>query len=573
MKYPLTGDYLANLPEPMQKLYRDLEDSIFEYICEQFKTGDANEKSIELIRLLQRRGLSLREIEKRIQRTLGLTKRELDRIYDGAISRNRAFFTDTLNKMKLVFDPKRRKAMEAEEAAIRAQTLDELTNITRSLGFATRGPDGRVVATPILEAYQRILDVAAIQVQSGAFSYNEAIQNAIKQLAASGVQWVDYESGWHNRVEVAVRRAVMTGISQLSARYSEQMRQEIGTDFVEVSAHRGARDKGIGPENHKSWQGKVYHVGGDTVADGVRYQDFERVTGYGTGEGLNGWNCRHKWYPFVPGIMERSYTDEELAKIDPPDFEFEGKTYTAYEATQKQRQLETAMRAKEREMIGYKAAGDEKAYTYAKARYRALSAEYKRFSKAAGLPEQRQRLKFAKDAENSLAISANNGNMPSRGIADRNMANGLRQSPSHILDDQEIQAVYADADSIGVPRDVLRFNTGARTGYDDLDEVINIRGDIFPDMTSTYNRDLLSSRAALAHEYYGHFMTRGTTLRPGDWRDEFRASYRAAKHTPNLTDAERQMLMRDALDRAKEAGVAINHTATVRRLLYGLDEK
>ena len=396
MKYPLTGDYLANLPEPMQKLYRDLEDSIFEYICEQFKTGDANEKSIELIRLLQRRGLSLREIEKRIQRTLGLTKRELDRIYDGAISRNRAFFTDTLNKMKLVFDPKRRKAMEAEEAAIRAQTLDELTNITRSLGFATRGPDGRVVATSIMEAYQRILDVALIQAQSGAFSAEEAIQNAIKQLAASGIQWVDYESGWHNRVEVAARRAVMTGISQLSARYSEQMRQEIGTEFVEVSAHRGARDKGIGPENHKSWQGKVYHIGGDTVVDGVRYPDFERVTGYGvTGAGLNGWNCRHKWYPFVPGINEPTYTEEELANIDPPDFEFEGKTYSAYEATQMQRQIETAMRAKEREMIGYKAAGDTDAYTYAKARYSALSKKYKAFSKAAGLPEQRQRLFIA----------------------------------------------------------------------------------------------------------------------------------------------------------------------------------
>lgn len=394
MKYPLTGDYLANLPEPMQKLYRDLEDSIFQYICEQFKTGDANEKSIELIRLLQRRGLSLREIEKRIQRTLGLSKRELDRLYDDAISRNKAFFTDTLNKMRLLADPTRRAALEAEGAALRAQTMDELVNITRSLGFVTRGPDGRVLATPILAAYQRILDVAAIQVQSGAFSYDEAVQNAIKQLAESGIQWVNYESGWHNRIEVATRRAVMTGISQLSAQYSESMRQEIGADFVEVSAHRGARDKGVGPENHKSWQGKVYHIGGDTIFEGVRYPDFERVTGYGTGEGLNGWNCRHKWYPFIPGLMERSYTDEELRNIDPPPFEFEGKTYTAYEATQKQRQLETAMRAKEREVIGYKAAGKEKAYTLAKARHRALSAEYRRFSKAAGLPEQRQRLKI-----------------------------------------------------------------------------------------------------------------------------------------------------------------------------------
>ena len=95
--------------------------------------------------------------------------------------------------------------------------------------------------------------------------------------------------------------------------------------------------------------------------------------------------------------MERSYTDEELANIDPPPFQFEGKTYTAYEATQKQRQIETAMRAQERKMIGYKAAGDDEAYKYAKARYRALSAKYKAFSKAAQLPEQRQRLYIAEN--------------------------------------------------------------------------------------------------------------------------------------------------------------------------------
>lgn len=396
MRYPLTGDYLANLPEPMQKLYRDLEDSIFEYICEQFKTGDANEKSLELIRLLRRRGLSQREIEKRIQQTLGLSRQELDRIYDGAVERNRAFFGDTLNRLGLTAAETRQAALLAEETALRAQTLDELTNITQSLGFAVRGPDGRIVARPIMEAYQRILDTAAIQVQSGAFSANEAIRNAIKQLANSGLQWVDYESGWHNRIEVAVRRAVMTGISQLSARYAEAMREEIGTDYVEVSAHRGARDKGVGPENHKSWQGKVYHIGGDATFEGVRYPDFERVTGYGTGEGLNGWNCRHKWYPFVPGVMERTYTDEELSNIDPPPFEFEGKTYDAYEATQKQRQIETAMRATEREMLGYKAAGDDEAYNYAKARHRRLSQEYKAFSKAADLPEQRERARIQK---------------------------------------------------------------------------------------------------------------------------------------------------------------------------------
>ena len=94
--------------------------------------------------------------------------------------------------------------------------------------------------------------------------------------------------------------------------------------------------------------------------------------------------------------MERSYTDEELQNIDPPPFKFEGKEYDAYEATQMQRKIETAMRAQQRKMDGYKAAGDTEAYTAAKAKYRALSAKYKAFSKAADLPEQRQRLKIPK---------------------------------------------------------------------------------------------------------------------------------------------------------------------------------
>lgn len=398
MTYPFSGEYLANLPEPLMEIYQQLEDDIFKYICFQFrKTGDANEKAIELIRQLQRGGLPLKEIEKRIRKALNLSEAEFNRIFDGAIERNKAFYGDTLDKVGLLATPARTAALTAQEAAIYAQTLGELRNITQSLGFAVPGLGGKVIAGTIQETYTRILDVAAVKVQSGATGYQGAIREAIDSLARSGLQWIDYPTGWHNRVEVATRRAVMTGVGQLCDQYSNALAEDIGTDFVEVSAHRGARDKGFGPMNHKSWQGKVYHIGGAVDFEGVHYSDFVTVTGYGTGEGLGGWNCRHKKYPFVPGIMERSYTDKELANIDPPPFTFEGKQYDAYEATQMQRQIETAMRAQKRKMDGYEAAGDTEAYTAAKAKYNALSAKYKAFSKAASLPEQRQRLYIAKN--------------------------------------------------------------------------------------------------------------------------------------------------------------------------------
>lgn len=153
----------------------------------------------------------------------------------------------------------------------------------------------------------------------------------------------------------------------------------------------------------------------------------------------------------------------------------------------------------------------------------------------------------------------------------REMPNGLRTSPFYILDDDEVASVRAEAVEIGIPLDLLRFNEGDRTGYSDDTGLIYIRGNILPDTSSTNARDRMSSRAALAHEYYGHYMTRGTMLPPGDWRDEFRASYRAAIKTPNLSDIERQDLMRDALDRASEAGVSITYNSEIRRILYGFE--
>ena len=106
-RYPITPEYLSSAPERLVKLYQDLEETILEYICEQLKTGDANEKTIELIRGMQRRGLDLEKIEKAIRKTLHLSQQEYDRLFDGAVERNRAFYDDTLDKLSLVKEKSR----------------------------------------------------------------------------------------------------------------------------------------------------------------------------------------------------------------------------------------------------------------------------------------------------------------------------------------------------------------------------------------------------------------------------------------------------------------------------------
>ena len=367
---------------------RYLEEEIMDAICEQLNTGDANETALERIRLLQRRGYPLKEIEKAIKKATGLSNKELSKVYGGAIERNKAYFGGVLGKLKLVFSKTRKTALDAEIDALTRQTKGTFENISQSLGFVYHDSSGKLGASPIKDAYEKILNDTVMHVQSGAFDYNTAIRNAVRKLSDSGIQTIDYESGYHCRVDVAVRRAVMTAITQISAKYTDALMEECETDLLEVTAHPGARDKD-GPkgwENHKAWQGKVY-----SKKSGDKYPSVYDICGLDDVAGLCGANCRHHYHAFVDGVNERTYTDDELANIDKPPFTYQGKTYSAYEATQKQRQIESSLRNIKRRLIMEKQAGLNDDYTADSIKYKRLYDEYEKFSKAAALPKQDNR--------------------------------------------------------------------------------------------------------------------------------------------------------------------------------------
>lgn len=389
MRYPITPDFMYSLPLPLIYLFQRLEEQILEDICSRVAmTGEMTETAIEHIRSLQRRGYDYGKINEYIRKALKLTQSEFDTVWNKAVQRNQQYF-DTLIDDNLILGENNFNAdlFMAEINAIEMQTLGELTNITRSMGFAYRAPDGTVKVDDIGRMYQRVLDDALMRVESGQ-SYNVAIRDATKMLTDSGLQYVDYESGWHNRVDVAARRAVMTGVTQLSRQYTEQAATLLDTPYREVTAHRGARDgEGKTPwASHKKWQGRVY-----SIHTGDIYPSIYEVCGLGEVDGLCGANCRHMYHVWVEGVSERTYTDEELENIDPPPFEFEGKQYTFYEATQKQRQVEASLRKVKRELIAAKGRGDDEEYTVKAVRYRRLNEEYEAFSKAAGLRTQRER--------------------------------------------------------------------------------------------------------------------------------------------------------------------------------------
>lgn len=396
MKYPITPDYLQHVPDELITLYMDLETFIIQKICESLVINEEpNATALELIRQLQRRGMPLTEINARIKKTLGISQKKLMAALENAAARNNAYYGTAFDALGIVQEAADLDAMAAEVDAIIRQTQNVMRNITQSLGFGMRGMDGAIVLSDIQRTYQIILDKAELRVLSGADSYGVAIRDGIREMANSGLigEWVEYrdEEGevYHrNRVDVAVRRAVMTGVTQISGRYTEAAAEQMQTSYFEVTAHKGARDKDgpAGWENHKKWQGKVY-----SIRSGDIYPSIYTVCGLGDVTGLEGANCRHRRFPFIEGFSERTYTDEQLKHIDNPPFTFKGHKYSAYEATQEQRRTETALRRVKRRLIAEKAAGDEDAYLADAVRYQALNQHYQEFTKAAGLPSQIER--------------------------------------------------------------------------------------------------------------------------------------------------------------------------------------
>lgn len=383
MKYPFQPEVLDALPEELAELFRALEITLLKEICSRLKAADElNEVTVQDIQALRSHGIDLKSIEEAISKTAGISKQKLNSLLNDVVERNQKYYTGVID-LAHVTQPET-LVDAATVDAIKRQTHNTFRNLTASMGFLV----GNTMLKPA-RAYQWALDNAEMQIQSGAISYNQAIKTAVKQLADSGLKVVDYESGHRDQIDVAARRAVMTGVNQICSKYTEQSAQYLETPYFEVSAHSGARDKpGPSPwSSHKDWQGKVY-----SIRAGDIYSNIYEVCGLGAVDGLEGANCRHRRNVWVEGVSERTYTDEQLEHIDDDlGCEFDGKKYTAYEATQMQRRVERQIIKQKRLVTAYKASEQKGEYYAAKAKLARLNAKYKAFSEAAGLPLQWER--------------------------------------------------------------------------------------------------------------------------------------------------------------------------------------
>lgn len=231
-------------------------------------------------------------------------------------------------------------------------------------------------ANTVTGAFERTLDAAWLKVGTGAFDYKTAVKQAVDSLA-DDMPMVTYPSGHTDSIEVAARRAILTGVNQTTGKLQVARMDEMGCEFVETTAHGGARP------SHAEWQGRRFHRGGAVDYKGRHYPDFEAATGYGTGAGLCGWNCRHQFFACFPEPGDPpQWTQEQLRELNARDIEWNGKKYTAYEISQMQRARERNVRRWKKRYLAEDAAGLDT--TDSAVRLKAARQSLSDFTKATG---------------------------------------------------------------------------------------------------------------------------------------------------------------------------------------------
>lgn len=360
----LTPEQLQNLPQELTDLYDQLSEFILRDIARRIAKGaqitDTAEYQLYRARSL---GLSTDEIAAKIAEINGSSAAEINRLIREAAAQSDEFDRKMLGADKGAAVPLEENAqLQKLISAQIAETAGKCENLTNTMGFADHDFLGRVYYLSMTDMYRREMDSAHMKVVTGATDYMTAIRQACNKLAASGVRTIDYESRRSDRIEVAARRAILTSVAHVTHRISEQNGEELGADGWEMSAHSGSRP------SHAVYQGRQY-----------TQEQYERIIKPLISEP----NCRHDVFPIILGVSEPTYTEEELQNIDQPPFTYEGRTYTAYEASQQMRKMERAMRKQKDRCIVADAAGDEEAFATASIRLNRQKYIYEDFCKAA----------------------------------------------------------------------------------------------------------------------------------------------------------------------------------------------
>ena len=340
----LSPEYYESCADDIIRLYEQLEDDIISDVVRRImKTGMVTESAKHRIEQLQEAGLLYDDILSEIAGRTDASSRHVRALFEDAGVEtvsidNEVYRENGLTPVDIRQSPAMRQVLEAGYR----KTLGNMKNLTMTTAVTSQ------------KAYINACNQAYMQVTSGAFSYQEAIKQAVRKTAEDGAA-VLYPSGYTERIDVAVRRAVLAGVGQTCREIGKMNAEESDCDIMEITAHADAR-----PE-HAKWQGQLVSLSGRNagrIINGKKVLSLRQI-GYGKGDGFGGWGCRHDWYPFFEGYSRPLYDKSDLDTLNEKNIEYNGRKYSEYEISQIQRRYEREIRAAKREQVAFKTAFQE----------------------------------------------------------------------------------------------------------------------------------------------------------------------------------------------------------------------
>lgn len=335
----LTPEYLEECAETLLGMYDALNTAIIMDVAKRIIRMERVSEASEIqIMKLQECGLVYEDAVRRISDITGYSNQELETMFrDAGVTAIKNENDICTRYGAPAIDLKQSENMLKILSAGLEKTKGAVNNLTLTTANMSQ------------DIYIRACDKAYLKVANGLTSLDQAVRDAVVEAAVQG-NYVRYPSGHKDRLDVAIRRAVVTGVNQTTAQLNMEYCHEIGTDLVETTAHSGARP------THAEWQGQVFSLSGHSD----KYEELESATGYGTGDGLCGWNCRHDFHAYIEG-MPRTYTEEMLEDYRAAKYEYEGQKYTDYECSQLMRAQERKIRESKRTLAGLNAGMEEAA--------------------------------------------------------------------------------------------------------------------------------------------------------------------------------------------------------------------
>lgn len=362
----LPPSYLDAMPDAFVQLAQQVEDEILQDVARRIgKMGTLTETADWQLWRYQQTEAVRENVVKLLAKYSGKSEATIRRLLKEAA-------TEAMEREDAIYYHYNLEPTPFEESA----ALNNLLNAGARQTCGTWRNLTATTANTVSGAFERTLDVAWGKVATGAFDYKTAVKQAVDSLA-DDMPEITYTSGHTDTLEVAACRAVLTGVNQTAGKLQEARMDEMNVEFVETSAHGGARP------SHAEWQGRRFHRGGAVDYLGKHYPDFEQATGYGTGAGLCGWNCRHTFFAVFPELGDPpTWTEESLQELNARNIEYNGKMYTQYEINQMQRARERNVRKWKKRYLAESAAGSDT--TDSAVRLRAARQSLNEFAKATG---------------------------------------------------------------------------------------------------------------------------------------------------------------------------------------------